>query len=341
MTGRTRRIAFVLAAIVAAQTFAGELDPQSPFADAIAAASQRVVKLYGATLGREKAYGSGVLVSADGRIVTALSLMLEGRTLRAVLPDGRSLPAQVEARDEVRQLALLKIDALNLPYFELGESSRIAPGDWLIAAANTFKVADGPEPVSIAVGVLSGRTQLAARLRSQDFPYDGPVLLPDMIISTPGSPGGAIVSTNGQLVGLIGRAVISKRTNTWLNYALPVEEVAAFLRGEQYRTHAPADVAQAGTAALTPLALGIRLFDIGGRTRPAYIERIRPDSPAARAGLRPDDLVLSVNGQMIATCAEFRQAMAATGPGAARTLVVKRGETLQVCELRLEAGGGQ
>jgi S1-C subfamily serine protease len=276
------------------------------------------------------AFDSHELLAAT--IVTALSLMLEGRALRAVLADGRSFPAQVERRDERRQLALLKIDAVNLPYFELADSSQLAVGDWLIAAANAFKVADGPEPVSVSVGVLSGRTNLSARLRAQDFPYDGPVLLADMIISTPGSPGGAVVDGEGRLVGMIGRTVISKRTNTWINYALPSEQLAAFLRGEEFQPRGSRE-GTASDPAQAPLALGIRLFDVGGRTRPAYVERVRPNSPAAWAGVHPDDLVLSVNGETVATCDELRQAFATAPPGVPLTLVVKRGQALHVCEL--------
>jgi serine protease Do len=330
----TRWLALGTIALLAAlRAMPSDNPPQDSFAPAIATASQRVVKLYGAALGREKAYGSGVLVSADGQIVTALSLMLEGRALRAVLPDGRSFPAQVERRDERRQLALLKIDAVNVPYFELADTSQLATGDWLMAAANAFKVADGPEPVSVSVGVLAGRTNLSARLRAQDFPYHGPVLLADMIISTPGSPGGAVVDSAGRLVGLIGRTVISKRTNTWINYAFPAEEIAAFLRGEEYRPRGAAGQTASEAAARTPLALGIRLFDIGGRTRPAYVERVRPNSPAAWAGVQADDLVLSVNGDTVATCDELRQAFASAPPGVPLKLVVKRGEALYVCEL--------
>jgi S1-C subfamily serine protease len=338
VSGRDMRLCISMAIALLAGPRAGAkyTVPQGPFGPAIAEAGERVVKLYGAALGREKAYGSGVLVSSDGQIVTALSLMLEGQALRAVLPDGRSFPAQVERRDAGRQLALLKIGAVNLPYFELADSKQLATGDWLIAAANAFKVADGPEPVSISIGVLSGRTDLSARLRAQDFPYDGPVLLTDMIIATPGSPGGAVVDVQGRLVGLIGRTVISKRTNTWVNYALPVEQVAAFLRGEEYRPRAAGSETASG-ADRTPLSVGMRLFDIGGRTRPAYVERVRPNSPAVWAGVRPDDLVLSVNGETVATCDELRRAFTSAPPGLPLTLVVKRGEALHVCELVVDS----
>jgi serine protease Do len=312
-----------LGALAAAQPPAAD----SAFAAAIGVAHQRVVKLHGAAFGREPGYGSGVLISADGRIVTTLSAMLAGRTLRAVLPDGRVLPAEVLMEDEQRHLALLKVAADGLPFFEWGSSAHLAPGDWIISAANPFKVADGPEPVSVGVGTFSARTDLAAVHRAQDFPYEGPVLLVDMVVSTPGSAGGALVDADGRLVGLIGRAVTGKHTGTWINYALPVEEVAQFVRGEPYR---PADGDADATAADRLAALGIRLLDLGGRLRPAYIERVCPASPADNAGLRPNDLVVAVNGAVVSSCQDLRRALRPAAGLDSVTLIVKRGDEITV-----------
>src|SRR5574337_25251 len=155
-------------------------------------------------------------------------------------------------------------------------------GDELFAAGNPFKVAEGPEPVSIAAGVFSGRATLSARRRTQDVAYAGPILLLDMIVATPGFAGGALVDAGGQLVGLIGEPVVSKRTNTMLNYALPAEELKAFVEGRRDdesegrgRTALERDSSPT-TSPLRPFApshldLGLRLFDVGGRTRPAYV----------------------------------------------------------------------
>ncbi len=321
----------LFALVLAGLSLGGLAVAQPPAADsaftaAIGVAHQRVVKLHGAAFGREPGYGSGVLISADGRIVTTLSAMLAGRTLRAVLPDGRVLPAEVLMEDEQRHLALLKAAADGLPYFELDGSARLTPGDWVISAANPFKVADGPEPVSINLGTFSARANLAAVHRAQDFPYEGPVLLVDMVVSTPGSAGGALVDADGRLVGLIGRAVTNKHTGTWINYALPVEEVAQFVRGESYR---PADDDDpAASNQLT--ALGIRLLDLGGRLRPAYIERVRPASPADDAGLRPNDLVVAVNGAVVSSCQDLRRALRPAAGLDSVTLIVKRGDEITV-----------
>ncbi len=340
MSGKGPLLALAVVALCGAALAAVGADASQaggPFDAAIEKAQQRVVKLYGGSLGREKGYGSGIVVSADGKIVTTLSILLEGRTLRVVLPDGRRFPARIVARDQRRQLALLQVDAFELPYFELNGSVHLRPGDWLIAAANPFKVADGPEPVSVSLGVLSGRTSLAARRRAQDFPYNGPILLTDVIVATAGSAGGALVDADGNLVGLIGKAVISKQTNTWLNYALPVEEVAAFVQessaepGREVPKPSPRAKPDASR-----LNLGLRLFDVGGREPPPYVERVRPDSPAWHAGLRPNDLILSIDGQQVVTCADFREAVNKLRPGQRVPLVIKRREEVVTLELTLE-----
>ncbi len=305
---------------------------------AVGLATERVVKLYGASVGRVKGYGSGVIVSSDGYIVTALSSLLESEVPRVVLPDGRRLAAAVVARDEVRQLALLKVEATDLPHFELGTSQHLTGGDWVIAAANPFKVADGPEPVSVAIGVLSGRARLDARRRMQEIPYDGPVLLTDVIVSSPGSAGGALIDLDGRLVGVIGKEVQSRLTNTWLNYAMPVEQVAEFVMQarEPAAARASSDSPPQPPAGIEPAQVGLRLFDVAGRESPAYVERVRANSPAARADIRPNDLILSLNGQPVATCDDFTRLLAGIPPTVRLELTLKRGEQVIFAELTVE-----
>lgn len=316
------------------------------FAEAIRSAQDRVVKIYGGGIGREKGYCSGVVVSPDGEIVTVSSILLDSPGLRVVLPDGRRFPVQITARDEQRQLVLLKIDATDLPCFDVDSSAQLRAGDWLIAAANPFKVADGPEQVSVSVGVFSGRAILAGRRRNQEFPYDGEVLLTDIIVSSPGSAGGGLVDGRGRLVGVIGKAVVSELTSTWMNYALPAEEVARFLRSARDGTLARSepkqeeDVAGAedsptaeGIAWKTAADLGIRLFTLGGRAKPAYVESVRAGSPARRAGIRANDLILSINGRKTATCEEFDEVLRGLRGAAKLDFTIKRGEEIMILSL--------
>ncbi|MCG3125964.1 MAG: Periplasmic serine endoprotease DegP [Phycisphaerae bacterium] len=312
-----------------------------PLDAAIVRVTPRVVKIFGARIGRDHGYGSGVIISADGRIVTTLSLLLEGQTLKVVTADGVEHAASIVARDEVRQLALLKIAANGLAAFELSSPPALKPGDWVLSAGNPFQVAQGDEPVSIGLGVVSAETNLSGRRRAADYPYTGPVVLVDVLVATPGYAGGALVDLEGRLVGVIGNAVINDLTNTWINYALPVAEVAAFVeaadRGETQRvaTPAPAETPAEAVAAAR-VDLGIRLFEIGGRNKPAFVERVRMGSAAREAGLQRDDLIISVNGRTVGDCEAFHAAVAGLKPGDAVELVVKRKNELKT--IRLTAG---
>jgi S1-C subfamily serine protease len=308
-----------------------------PIAVVLEQAQSRVVKITGAAVGTQKGYASGVLVSADGRIVTAASPLLEASAVRVVLHDGRDYEAKVLRRDEVRQLALLKIEASATPHFTLEPVPDPPIGTRLFAAANPFKVAEGPEPVSVTTGVFAGRARLAARNRAQQVGYRGEVLLTDMITSAPGMAGGALFDADGRLLGVLGRPLISDRTNTWLNYAMPAAEVAAFVAsngGEE------ASGESAGAPAADPnrvlMEIGVRLFDVGGRSRPAYVERVRPGSPAAAAGLLADDLILSVEDEPVATCAEVRQVVADVRGAERLRLSVKRADAVHAFSIPIE-----
>ena len=291
------------------------------------AITQRVVKVHGGALGREQGYAAGIIVSADGQIVTALSTVLESPVLRVVLADGRRFAARVVRRDDRRQLALLQIDAQSLPWFEFADATALRSGDWVVAAGNPFKVAAGPEPVSVLLGVFAGRARLEARRRTQDFPYEGEVLLLDMVVATPGFAGGALVDLEGRLLGMIGKAVESTRTNTWLNYAMPAEEIAAFLAGPVEEPSVAADSAES-------VDWGIRLFDVGGQVRLAYVERVRPASAARRAGVRVGDLILAVGDVAVASCVDYYAACERLPAGEPANVLVKRGD--QVLDLTLE-----
>ncbi|MGE3182419.1 MAG: S1C family serine protease [Phycisphaerae bacterium] len=293
-------------------------------------AAARVVKITGAAVGSQKGYGSGVLVSADGLIVTALTPLIEASDLRVVTHDGQKFSASIVSRDSYRQLAVLRIPASDLPHFSLADPTGVEPGTWVIAASNVFKVAQGNEPVSITLGTFGGYAKMAARYRRQDIPYRGRVVITDVIVSAPGSAGGAIVDLHENLIGVIGRPAISLRTNTWLNYALPVDEVRDLvLNGPRPDEQDVARDEQATISKGQTLAYGFRLWDVGGSVRPAYVERVVADSRASIAGLRTDDLILEIDQQPIAECADAYRVLATTDQQKAFEIVVKRGMRIE------------
>jgi len=290
-----------------------------------------VVKLYGRGIGREHGYATGTLVSPDGKIVTTLSLLTMRDGARVVLADGRTFTATVESRDEVRQLALLKVDGDNLPFAELVPSGDLAVGDALFAMGNWFKVAEGREPVSINRGIFSLRMELDARRLTQDFTYDGPALVFDAMTANPGAPGGPLVDIDGRCVGIVGRIVESSATNTRINYALPSEEILAFVGGQVTTAPAYDDAPKAKPY------VGISISRLGFRHISPYVSRVRPGSPAQKAGVQADDLVLMIDGLRIRSADEYRDAIGKLRPGDDIPFVLKRANKVVRVTIKVEA----
>jgi serine protease Do len=217
------------------------------------------------------------------------------------LADGSTHPATVVRRSVDLQAALLRIEASTPQYFDLSKQPAAEPGDWVLAVSNAFKVAERDEPLSVNIGVLGLRMPIDARRGFSEFPYGGDAYVYDAITSNPGAEGGAVVTADGKLLGMIGRVIESKTTQTRLNYAVPGDLLARFIAGE------PAPPATSITSSAGRADLGIRLFTLGGRRGPAYIDRVVPGSPAAAAGLKTDDLVVSIGGQVVRDGGDFRR----------------------------------
>jgi serine protease Do len=321
---KNNSLALLALAVAAMSTAARADEPVSGiFADAIASAQKRCAKVYGAGTSVEAGYATGLVVSAEGHILTAQGIYLAANQLRVVLPDGRAHDATVVRRSEPLQSVLLKIDAATPDYFELPQQPNVSKGDWVLALTNLFKVAEGTEPLSVNLGVVSLRTRINARHRTQDVPYEGDVLLVDAITSNPGASGGALVDAEGRLVGMVGKLLESKGTNTRINYAVPADLLQGFVAGTEtpmtQDTERPATIAGQGKP-----VTGIRVFTLAGKRSPAYVDSVQPGSPAEKAGLKKDDLILSVAGEAVRDIRDYEKAAAQLAPGREITLVVKR-----------------
>jgi len=325
------------------------------FDRAIETVMPRVVKLYGLGAGLQEGYGSGVLVSRDGLVLTVYALLIDARRLRAVTSDGTEHEVNVVHRDPKRQLALLKLMPAGssteeqparepgvYPYFDLSHESHLRPGDWVLAAGNPFKVAAGAEPMSVVHGVFSARTRLDARRRLKDYPYLGEVLVVDAITSNPGAPGGALVNLEGELVGMVGRQVVSNLTHTHFNHAVPRDVLHRyFLEAtvvDAVNTDAsPPEAERSLTSTETtasPIDPGIRLSRFGYRRVLPFVERVIPGSPADRAGVRKNDLILSVNGRNVSDTAGYDTGVKELSPGEPIDLVIRRNRN--VLTIRVE-----
>ena len=276
---------------------------EAPLGKWVRDAQKRVVKIYGAGgLKGLEAYQSGFLVSPEGHIATAWSYVLDVEPV-VLLDDGRRYESKIVGFEPSLELAVLKIDATDTPFFELKEEPTVDWGDPVIAVSNLFNIATGDEPASVMQGTIASVADLNARRGTFKTPYRGKVLILDLIANNPGAAGGAVIDSNGQLAGMLGKELCDSTTGVWLNYAVPADAlrttIGDIIAGRKTTVIDPATATLPRKDSHNPDFLGLVMVPDVLETTPAYIDNVAKDSAAARASLRPDDLILLVNGQRI------------------------------------------
>jgi serine protease Do len=301
-------LAFALLAVPAGAAWAGVAGHGgfSSLRGVIAQVQPKIVKIYGAGGFRGmEAYQSGLLISPEGHILTIWSHVLDTDVITVNLSDGRRFQARLLGADPRLELAVLKIDAKDLPAFAIDAAVEVEAGARVLAFSNLFGVATGNEPASVQHGTVSVRTELAARRGAFETPYHGPVYVLDAVTNNPGAAGGALVTPGGQLTGMLGKELRSTLNNTWLNYAIPIAELHRSvdeIRGGKFVARQEAETSKKPDRPLDLQRLGLVLVpDVVERT-PPFVEGVRPDSPAAKAGLRADDLLMLVGDRLVASC---------------------------------------
>ena len=311
----------------------------SETSDTIDQIAPKVAKIFGAG-GRKNlhAYGSGFLVSPTGHIVTVWSHILDGDAVTVVLHDGRRYTGTILGAEPALDLAILKIEGEDLPYFDLAaESGQAQPGASVLAFSNVFKVATGDEPVSIIHGVIAARTRLSASRGAFDAPYSGPVYVVDSVTNNSGAAGGVLTTSDGKLLGMLGKELKNNLTHTWLNYVVPIEElqpaIEEIVTGKFKPRPAADEDAPVTLVRYSPKDFGLVMVpDVVART-PAYVDRVLPGSVAQTVGLKTDDLVVLINNRVVTSCRILLEELGHLEPGDTFSLVVRRGDNLETVQL--------
>jgi serine protease Do len=326
---RTLRASLPLAIVALLWPLATRLAAQESFSNVAASVNSRMVKLFGAGGFQGLAsYGSGFLVSADGYILTTASHVLLTDSLRVHLADGRRLDGHVAVMEPDLDAALVKIDKVeNLPYFDIAATSKVPParpGDWILAFSNEFQVATGDEPVSVQKGVIAAYAKLRGRRGVFQVSYAGDVYLIDAVTNNIGSSGGMVTTRDGRPLGMIGKELRNSLTNTWINYAVPIQALVTFVdkgkRGEYRPT--VRSVPTEGEIGYHGLTLVPNVLE---RT-PPFVESVAPGSPAARAGLKSDDLIISIDGQQVPSIKAVEAVLARARPGSSVKIEARRSD---------------
>jgi serine protease Do len=306
--------------------------------EAIAQVQPKMVKIFGAGgLANLASYGTGFLISPEGHIVTVWSHVLDTDAVTVVLHDGRRFYGRVLGAAPELEVAVLKIDVEGLSCFDLSQTATAGPGTRVLAFSNMFKVATGDEWMSVLHGVVAARTPLTARRGRFDVPYRGPVYIVDAITNNSGAAGGVLTTADGRMLGMIGRELRNAENHIWINYAIPIEElretIEAIREGRAARSNAPP--AENAATGYTPADLGLVLVpDVVYRT-PAYVEAVQPASPLDGLGLKPDDLIVFVNGEIVPSIRSLREQLARLEAEDDLVIVVRRGGELVSVQTRV------
>lgn len=277
----------------------------------------------------QRGTGSGFIVSEDGRVLTNAHVVEEADEVTVVLKDGRSFEGKVIGADPVTDVAVVKIEATQLPTVELGNSDNIVPGQWAIAIGNPLGLNN-----TVTQGIISATGRSGSDIGVQDKRLD--FIQTDAAIN-PGNSGGPLLNAQGEVIG-VNTAIIGGAQG--LGFAIPIETAQRVVN--QLIT----------TGRVEHPYLGVRLIELTpdireeinqsnlrfkvNQGRGVLIVDVAPNSPAARASLRPGDIITEVKGVQIENAAQVQDQVEATPLGNTLQLKVNRNGLAQTLTVRPE-----
>ncbi len=259
---------------------------------------------------RASSLGSGVLVSSSGYVLTNHHVVEAADEIEVALTDGRKLLAKVVGNDPETDLAVLRVNAENLPAITFGSSDALKVGDVVLAIGNPFGVGQ-----TVTAGIVSalGRTGLGINTFENFIQTDAAI--------NPGNSGGALIDAGGNLVG-INTAIFSRSGGSMgIGFAIPVSSAKMVL--EQIVKHGAVTRGWIGVEVQEITPALAESFKLGGQ-RGALIAGVLPGGPADHAGVKPGDILVEVEGKPVVDPASMLNLIAALAPGAPATMRFRR-----------------
>ena len=264
--------------------------------------------------GPHRAQGSGFIVNADGVILTNAHVVDDASEVTVKLTDKREFRAKVIGIDKPSDVAVLKISAKNLPVVRVGNAGAVNVGEWVLAIGSPFGFEN-----SVTAGIVSAK--------SRSLPDENyvPFIQTDVAVN-PGNSGGPLFNMHGEVIGINSQIYTHSGGYQGLSFAIPID--VAMKVESQILQHGKVVRGRMGAAIQD---LNQDLAESFGLSSPkgALVNSVEPDSPAERAGLKPGDVVLALNGQTINSSADLPPKVADLKPGSEAALDVWRDHRTQ------------
>jgi serine protease Do len=257
-----------------------------------------------------KALGSGFIVDAEGHVVTNNHVVDGASKVVVTLDDGRELDARVVGRDARTDIAVLQVDAgAKLPFLALGDSDKARPGDWVVAMGNPFGLGG-----TVTAGIVSARGRDIGAGPYDDFlQVDAPI--------NRGNSGGPLFSTDGSVVGVNTAIFSPSGGSVGIGFAIPSNLVKQVVAELEEHGHLDRGYLGVMSQKLNPeMAAALKL----PRATGALVADVEPNGPAAKAGLKPGDVVTAVNGTAVDDPRALARQVAALRPGTSAQVTVVR-----------------
>jgi len=256
-----------------------------------------------------KGYGSGVIISEDGYIITNDHVIDDAENVEVRLNDKRVFEARIVGKDPSTDIALLKIEARGLPFIKYGDSDKLRLGEWVLAVGNPFSTSELDLTSTVTAGIVSAKGRnlniLDSELRIESF------IQTDAALNM-GNSGGALVDTKGLLVGITSAIVSPSGAYAGNSFAIPITLVSKVVEDlKQYGEVQRAIIGVNITEVTQEDADKLKLNGVRG----ARITGVVPDGAAESAGLKEDDIILSFDGKEVNSPSELQEFVSRKRPG--------------------------
>ncbi len=255
----------------------------------------------------DRGVGSGFIIESNGLILTNAHVIEGATTIYVTLMDKREFKAKLLGMDKRTDIAVVKIEARDLPRLPLGDSSRVRVGEWVLAIGSPFGLEN-----TVTAGIVSAK--------SRDTGDYLPFIQTDVAVN-PGNSGGPLLNTAGQAIGINSQIFSRSGGYMGISFAIPIDEamrVADQLRTNGKMTRGRIGVALGEMTKEAAESLGL------GKPRGAYVRNVEPGGPAALGGIESGDVILSFNGREINKSTDLPRVVGETKPGSTATVQVWR-----------------